>query len=212
MNNKKNYNQISGQKIQRIEALSDGIFAVALTLLVLDIKVPISESIKGEMDLILSLYHLAPKLLSYFLSFMTLGIFWTGHTTQFNYIEKSDRHLTWLSLFFLMLISLLPFTTAFLSEHIEYKFSIGIYWLNIFLLGFILLVHWIYAFKNNYLNVLGEEKAIVNNIIRNRIIMAQTLYALAALLCFINNILSIVVIILIQLQYALALFSKPQLK
>lgn len=96
----KTYNQISGQKTQRVEAISDGIFAVALTLLVLDIKVPVSEGIKTEGQLFASLCHLMPKFLSYFLSFMTLGIFWTGHTAQFTYIEKSDRHLNWISLFF----------------------------------------------------------------------------------------------------------------
>ena len=72
------YNRIAGQRITRIEALSDGVFAIAMTLLVLDIKVPISESITSEKQLIDTFLTLTPKLLTYFLSFMTLGIFWTG--------------------------------------------------------------------------------------------------------------------------------------
>src|SRR5438046_546200 len=112
----KSYNQISGQSINRIEFLSDGVFAIALTLLVLDIKVPISENITSEKDLLHSFAGLTPRLLAYFLSFMTLGIFWTAHSTQFHFIEKSDRNFTWINLFFLLFVTIIPFTTAFLSE------------------------------------------------------------------------------------------------
>jgi uncharacterized membrane protein len=202
------YNQIAGQKTQRIEAISDGVFAIALTLLVLDIKVPVGEAIKTETDLVNAFCHLMPKLLTYFLSFMTLGIFWTGHSAQYTFIEKSDRHLNWLSLFLLLCVSVLPFTTAFLGEFIEFKFAIGLYWFNILLLGISIYIHWLYAEKKGYLNIEGNEKELVSRAIKNRVIVAQALYAGAALLCFINTYLSIGVTILIQLNYALALFSR----
>jgi len=211
MTNAKTYNQIAGQKVPRLEAISDGVFAIALTLLVLDIKVPVSEAIKTEGELFASLCNLMPKFLSYFLSFMTLGIFWTGSITQFTYIDKSDRHLNWICLFFLLFVSLLPFTTAFLSEHIQFKLSIGLYWLNIFLLGLVIYIQWAYAYKHDYLSISESEKPVVNKVIRKRIIIAQTLYAIGALLCFVNIYLSIIMIILIQLNYALAIFSRrPQ--
>jgi len=184
------------------------VFAVALTLLVLDLRIPINEAIKTEADLFSSFCSLTPKLLTYFLSFMTLGIFWTGHTVQFTYIHKSDRHLNWISLFFLMLVSLVPFTTAFVSEHLNFKFSIGLYWLNILLLGLVLFFHWTYAYRNNFLTLPNTQKEIIDKAIKGRIIVGQTLYAIGALLCFIDTYLSIFVIILIQLNYALALFSK----
>lgn len=112
------YNQISGKRVTRIEAISDGVFAVAFTLLVLDIKVPITQGIHSEAELMNSFCALTPKFLSYFLSFMTLGVFWGGQSAQFTFIEKSDRHLNWISLFFLLFVAVLPFTTAFLSEFI----------------------------------------------------------------------------------------------
>ena len=87
------YDQISGKNIHRIEALSDGVFAIALTLLVLDIRVPIREHVVYEKDLMVEFSRLTPKLLTYILSFMTLGIFWTAHSSQFHYIDKSDRNL-----------------------------------------------------------------------------------------------------------------------
>ena len=194
--------------MQRIEAISDGVFAIALTLLVLDIKVPVGQVIKTEGELFTTLSSLTPKFLTYFLSFMTLGIFWTGQTVQFTYIDKSDRNFNWITLFFLMFVSLLPFTTAFLSDHIEFKLSIGLYWLNIFSLGLMLLISWTYVCRHNFLNVKGEEKEIISSAIKKRIIIAQSLYAIGALLCFVNTYLSIAIIILIQLNYALALVSK----
>ncbi|MBN9298950.1 MAG: DUF1211 domain-containing protein [Filimonas sp.] len=206
--NQKTYNQIAGQKVQRIEAISDGVFAIALTLLVLDIKVPVADAIHSEADLIKTFCGLTPRLLTYFLSFMTLGIFWTGQTVQYSYIEKSDRHLNWLSLFFLLFVSILPFTTAFLSEHIEYKFSVGLYWANIFALGVTLYIHWVYAERHGYVTLPPAENEVVSKAVKKRIVVAQTLYAIGAACCFISIYLSITVIILIQLNYALGLFTK----
>lgn len=204
------YNQIAGRRVSRIEAISDGVFAVAFTLLVLDIKVPMVDNIHSEHDLMTAFFTLTPKLLSYFLSFMTLGIFWAGQAVQFTFIEKSNRHLNWISLFFLMFVSILPFTTAFLSEYIDFKFAIFIYWLNIFLLGVIIYINWHYAYSKDFLSVTGEEKININKAVRKRIITAQSLYFLGMLLCFINTYVSIAFIILVQLNYALALFSKTK--
>lgn len=205
------YNKLAGQKINRMEAISDGVFAIALTLLVLDIKVPVSETIKTEGDLLQALCGLMPRLLSYFLSFMTLGIFWTGQSVQFSNINQYDRHLNWISLFFLLFVSLLPFTTAFLSEHIHFKLSIGLYWLNILALGVMLYIHWNYAYKHNYVVAAGSEKEGINKAVRRRIVFAQTLYLFGALLCFVSTYLSIAVIVLVQLNYAFAFFfvQKP---
>lgn len=198
------YNQIAGQKTIRIEAISDGVFAVALTLLVLDIKVPGGLSIKTEGDLFNSFCALTPKFLTYFLSFMTLGIFWTGHSAQYIYIEKSDRHLNWISLFFLLFVSLLPFSTAFLSEYIHFKLAVFVYWLNILALGGMLYVHWWYASAHGFINLPADKMPAISKAIKRRIVIGQTLYALGALLCFINNYLSVGVIVVIQLNYAVA--------
>jgi len=200
------YNQLAGQKIQRIEALSDGVFAIALTLLVLDIKVPSIEA-KSEEQLLHSLTLLAPKFLSYFLSFMMMGIFYTGQAAQLSLMEKYDRNLNWNTLFFLLAISLLPFTTAFLSEYIQFKLAIALYWLNILLCGIILYLHWNYAYKNNYVNIPENQSSEINKAIRKRIVIAQALYLFGALLCFISTYLSIGFIILVQLNYAFAFFS-----
>ena len=201
------YNRIAGQNVRRIEALSDGVFAIAFTLLILEIRVPHDENITTEIGLLHSLKPLLPKFLIYFLSFMTMGIFWTGQGVQLNQMERYDRNLNWMSLFFLLVITLFPFTTAFLGEHINFKLAIGMYWLNILLAGILIYLHWHYAYKHNFLSVEGEARKAIDKAIRKRVIVAQTLYLIGALLCFINTYLSIGFIILVQLNYAFAFFT-----
>lgn len=198
------YNSYAGKKIQRTESLADGVFAIAMTLLVLDIKVIASTSADTEGDMLLQLKEILPELMSYFMTFLTLGIFWVAHNTQYYFIEKGDRNLTWLSISFLMFISLLPFSTAFLSEHNEFKVSILVYWINILIAGIILLLHWTYAYNNNLLIPNIDDKESLNILMKRRTYVSQTFYFFAFLLCFIDNYLCMIVFIFIQLNYAFA--------
>jgi uncharacterized membrane protein len=197
------YNRIAGLDISRSKAIADGIFAFAMTLLVLGLSVPVFRGVNTEHDLWIQLVIIGPELLVYFMSFITLGNFWTGHAVQYTYLNKSDRNLTWLSLFFLLFVSLVPFSTALLSEFITFKLAIAVYWANILLLGLLLLIHWQYAWKNDFLSHTHDRERI-NKAIRNRLIIAESLYTGAALLCIISNYLSIALLIAIQLYYALA--------
>ncbi|MES2239068.1 MAG: TMEM175 family protein [Bacteroidota bacterium] len=201
------YNLISGFRLQRIEAISDGVFAIALTFLALDIKVPISNLVHSEQELVNSFLQLAPKLLTYFLSFITLGIYWLAQSTQFHFIDKSDRNLNWINLFFLLAVSILSFSTAFLSQYISFKFAILIYWFNISLLGQLLGLNWFYSIKKKLVSIENDSLNTVTKSIKQRIIESQTLYTIAALLCFINTYISIGLLIVIQLNYAFAVIS-----
>jgi len=201
------YNSISGFRLQRIEAISDGVFAIALTFLALDLKVPVNTLVHSEKDLIQTFLQLAPKMLTYFLSFITMGIYWLAQSTQFHYIEKSDRNLNWINLFFLLSISIMPFTTAFLGQYIQFKFAVFLYWLNLSLLGQILGLNWYYSRKKAFISIVGNEEKLVTKNIKRRIIESQILYTIAALFCFINVYLSITLLVFIQLNYALALLS-----
>lgn len=196
------YNKLAGQSTGRIEALSDAVFAVAMTLLVLEIKVPEFHEKITDKELISGFLDLMPKFLVYFLSFITAGIFWVGQATQFKYIKNSDRNITWFNLLFLLFISVLPFSTAFLGDYIYSKFSIFLYWINIFLLGTMLYINWEYARKHNFIS--EEMKETVYIPLKRRMIWSQVLYFAGALLCFINIYLSIVAIIGIQLNQAFA--------
>jgi uncharacterized membrane protein len=197
------YNKITGQSLERLAALSDGIFAVAMTLLVLDLHVPATEVIHGQGELWHTLAGAAPEVISYVMSFITLGIFWNGQQAQLNCFARSDRHLSWIHLAFLFGVSIMPFSTRLLAGFIAYRSVLIAYWGNILLLGIVLYVSWRYAERAGLLaeDVPQEKRCAMER----RIVVAQGLYAFGACLCLINTYVSIAFIVLVQLNFALAL-------
>jgi uncharacterized membrane protein len=102
----------------RVEAFSDGVFAIAITLLVLDIKVPPPDVTDHGTRLLPALLRLWPSLLGYLISFVTVGIMWANHHSIFVYIRRTDRYFLLINVLFLMFIALLPFPTALLAEYL----------------------------------------------------------------------------------------------
>jgi uncharacterized membrane protein len=196
------YNRIAGQSVERLAALSDGIFAVAMTLLVLDLKVPATEVVHDQRGLAVALLAAAPRLLMFFMSFVTLGIFWVGQQTQLNYLERSDRALSWIHLVFLAVVCMIPFSTALLAEFIHYRLALLVYWVNILMLGTTLYFTWTCAMDRGL--VRQDMPPAVPVAIKRRIVIGQSLYAFGALLCLINTYWSIAFIVLVQLNYAIA--------
>ena len=200
--NRNTYNCIAGQSVERLAALSDGVFAVAMTLLVLDLHSPVVAAIHGEHDLWRALVALTPRLVMYLMSFLTLGIFWVGQQTQLNHLARSDRDLTWIHIGFLFAVALTPFSTTLLAEFFRFRLALILYWTNLLFLGVILYGSWGYAVRNSLLkqDIAPEVPAAVCR----RIIIAQSLYAFGALLCIIGTPWSIAFIVLVQLNYAVA--------
>jgi uncharacterized membrane protein len=197
----RHYNLIAGTSIERLAALSDGVFAVAMTLLVLDLHVPDAALIHSDADLIHALLQMAPRVLVYMLSFMTLGIFWVGQQTQLNQCISADRDFSWIHLIFLFAVSLMPFSTGLMAGFVALRAALIIYWLNILLLGAMLLMSWRLAVKHR---LVQPEALPLSRAIERRIIVAQTLYAAGAALCIINTTCSLIFIISLQLYYAAA--------
>ncbi|MGB8064822.1 MAG: TMEM175 family protein [Candidatus Sulfotelmatobacter sp.] len=196
------YNRVAGQSVERLAALSDGIFAVAMTLLVLDLRVPAVEAVHSERDLWHALVVLSPRLLIFLMSVMTLGIFWVGQQTQLNQFARADRNLAWIHIAFLCCVSLNPFSTALLAQFIHYEIALLVYWFNILLLGMTLYWSWSYATRADLLA--DDIPADVHPAVVRRIVIAQTLYAAGAALCFLNTYYSIAAIVLVQVNYAIA--------
>src|ERR1700752_4215325 len=192
------YNRVAGQSVERLAALSDGIFAVAMTLLVLDLRVPAVEAVHSERDLWHALLVLSPRLLIFLMSMMTLGIFWVGQQTQLNHFARADRNLAWIHIAFLCCVSLTPFSTSLLAQFIHYEIAL----LNILLLGVTLFWSWSYATRANLLA--EDATAEIHAAVVRRIVIAQTLYAAGAALCFLNTYYSIAAIVLVQVNYAIA--------
>jgi uncharacterized membrane protein len=197
------YNQVAGQSVERLAALSDGVFAVAMTLLVLDLHGPAIEAIHGEQGLWNALQPLGPRLLMFAMSFLTLGIFWVGQQTQLNHLERSERSLTWIHLVFLFAVSLTPFSTSLLAEFLRYRVALLAYWLNIAMLGATLFFSWTCATRGGL--VKSDLAPATIQAVRGRIVAGQSLYAFGAALCVIDTYWSIGFIVAVQLCYALGL-------
>ena len=102
----------------RLEAFSDGVFAIALTLLIIEIKVPASETIHTTKDLWLALQYLLPSVFAFLLSFAIIFIAWVNHHGILKLIHKSSPAFIYANGFLLLTIVILPFPTALLSEHL----------------------------------------------------------------------------------------------
>ncbi len=196
------YNQIAGSNPERLGALSDGIFAVSMTLLVLALAVPAAADVKEAGGLSPALVHLVPNLVTYFMSFLTLGIFWVGQQTQLSQLERSDRDYTWIMLAFLLFVTLVPFSTGLLAAYYQSRLALIEYWLNILVLGLFILAGAEYAARKGLFPEANRRTII--NAVRRRVFIAQGLYLLATVLCVLDTRLSIGLIVAIQLNYAVA--------
>jgi uncharacterized membrane protein len=204
------YFQFSGQSLGRLAALSDGIFAVAMTLLILNVHIPTAAlslveqplwaggAVRLEAAFWSALVPLAPQVLTYLMSFLTLGIFWAGQQTQLNHFVRSDHRLTWIHLIFLLVVVLMPFSTALLTVFITFRLAMLVYWLNIFLLGLLLFVSIRYALHAGLVS--EEATADMLAASQRRIVVYQALYATAAALCVVSTYLAIACLILLQLS------------
>jgi uncharacterized membrane protein len=208
------YHRFAGSSLDRLGALSDGVFAVAMTLLVLDLKAPAEPSRTqhpiwsgggGSSEHVLAhdlLHNVVPRLLPYLMSFLTLGIFWVGQQTQLSSFTRSDRALTWIHLTFLLAVTLMPFSTGLLAEDTTYRLALAVYWLNLFGLGAVLFISLRYADRADLLSESTTPEMRVA--LRRRIVVYQALYALAALTCLINTYLAIGLLVALQLNSVIA--------
>src|SRR5260370_1186231 len=204
------YPKLSGQNLAPLPAPSDGIFAVAMTLLVLGIHVRAATvmqaeqplwtggSWQSEAQLLNTLAPLGPQLLTYFMSFLTLGIFWAGQQTQLNQFARSDHRLTWIHLAFLLAVVLMPFSTSFLAGYITYRLPMAIYWLNLLMLGLLLFISLTYATRSGLMR--PETTSDMSAASRGPIIVYQLLYFAACLLCVINTYVAIGALLLLPLN------------
>ena len=116
---------------QRMEALSDGVYAVALTLLVLDLKIPATTLALDDAAFAQALYGLLPNALTWLLSFWVIATFWVAQVRLFQLTKSLDWTMAWSELAQLALVSLLPFSTSLIGEYGSHVASAVIYSLNL---------------------------------------------------------------------------------
>ncbi len=101
----------------RAETLSDGIIAIILTIMVLELKIPAIGELETDKQIVESLVKLLPYFAAYIISFITIGIYWLNHHHMFHLLKRTDEPLLFLNLFSLFWLSLIPITTALIGSH-----------------------------------------------------------------------------------------------
>ncbi len=163
----------------RIEALVDGVFAVAMTLLVLQVPLPeLPEALTTE-GVIASLTAVLPAVASYTLSFLILGTIWMGHHAQFRYIRRVDRALLWINILFLLCIAFIPFTTVFLARYPLQPVALLVYGATLLLSGIFLFAHWGHAVGHGCVG--DEVTPELAESVRERLSMGMVAYLVATI-------------------------------
>jgi uncharacterized membrane protein len=191
------YNHYSGRNLGRVQGLADGVFAVAMTLLVLDLRL---SGVDGGADsnhaLWSQLNDLGPSLSAYLLSFTMLGTFWLALHAVLDLCRESDRTLSWAVLGFLFFVTTLPFTASVLASHTHLGLAVALYWANLAALGATLA----WAITHARTLVL-PERVVGLSLVRRRLVLAQGLYAVAALVSFACPVASIMALAVVQVLF-----------
>jgi uncharacterized membrane protein len=121
-------------QLERLILFTDAVFAIAITLLVIEIRVPELHH-ATEADAVQGLLRLIPKFIGFFISFFVIAVYWVAHHRIFRFVRRLDTSLIWINLFFLLGIVLMPFTTAYQSEYSMLRTPWILYSLNIMAVG-----------------------------------------------------------------------------
>jgi uncharacterized membrane protein len=140
-------------QLERMVLFSDAVFAIAITLLVIEIKIPeLDHKTVTDQQLSSSLVHLIPKFIGFLVTFMLIGIYWSVHHRMFGFVTSYTPKLLLLNLFFLFFVALMPFSTGFYSEYAgtelirnQLKVPLTFYVLNFCCVGFINYLMWVYV-------------------------------------------------------------------
>ena len=179
-------------QLERLILFSDAVFAIAITLLVIELKVPeIEKDVLTEGKLLQALAHMIPKFFGFILSFMFIGIYWTVHHRLFGYVINYTPKLLRLNLLFLFAVALMPFSTAFYSEYVMKHVITPVFFYtgNIIILGFFNLLMWRYI--SNPKNKLSEGLSQANaKYFSLRAIVVPVMFTLFAFIYLVNPLIA----------------------
>jgi uncharacterized membrane protein len=187
----------------RIEAFSDGVFAIAITLLVLEIGVP---HVEGEgTTLFGALVEQWPSYLGYVISFLQIGVIWANHHNRFRFIARSDHLLLFLNILFLMCVAFIPFPTALLAEYLqgaERATAGAVYAGTLAVTAVFFTLLWLYAAANYRLVDRNLDPALLR-VMTRRYVFGMVAYLVAFALAFVNVAASLILIVILALLFVL---------
>ncbi len=187
------HNEIKKEfQLERMILFSDAVFAIAITLLVIELKVPeIEKNVLTEKTLLQALAHMLPKFFGFIISFMFIGIYWTVHHRLFGFVINYTPKLLRLNLLFLFAVALMPFSTAFYSEYImkHVLTPVIFYTSNIIMLGVFNLFMWRYI--GNPKNQLSEGLSVADaKYFSMRAIVVPSMFTVFAFIYLVNPYIS----------------------
>jgi uncharacterized membrane protein len=180
----------------RIEALSDGIFAIAMTLLVLELKLPELPKTASNVQVWPELMKLWPVFISYAASFASLGVYWVAHHNLYHHVRRADRVLLCLNVLFFMFVSFVPFSTSVVNAFPQTQIAPEFFGANITLIGWVLWLQWKYACSQPEMlapHVTPEYRDLV----RSRFFWIPVVLTFTVLVCYWSVELSLAVYVLL---------------
>jgi uncharacterized membrane protein len=194
--------QVHSATTDRLEIFSDGVIAIAITLLILDVKVPNSK----DGALVDALLHQWPSYVAFLVSFVVIGIMWVSHHSMFERIARVDRGLLFVNLLLLLGIAFVPFPTALLAEYVRAGGSnahaaAAIYSVTMVMIGFAFLAMWYRLHKHPHLLIEGISPDMVQRSIR-RAWVGPMVYGASIGLAFVNAAMCFIVYAGIAVYFA----------
>jgi len=183
----------------RLEALGDGIFSVAMTILVINLTLP---SVNGSTwtSFAAAIRQSASGYLCYVISFVVLGIMWFGHRMMFEYIGKSNRYFIYLGVLFYMVICFVPFTTQFLAKYTSQWYAITAYAANLSLCNLTLYAQWSYGIRQPAL----LERRLPGEVRREAkilFLLSPIVYSVAIIISFFQPYISVGIFVVTPIVY-----------
>jgi uncharacterized membrane protein len=124
----------------RLEAFSDGVFSIVITLLILDVRLPNDAS-----SLLDGLREVLPQTVTFVLSFVIVGLYWVAHHNMLHFVRAVDRYLLWLNLTLLLTVVFIPFSASLLGRHLDDPLAVIVYGANLMLVNAVGTALWLYA-------------------------------------------------------------------
>lgn len=190
----------SSLRTSRIEALSDAVFGIVMTILVVEIPVPELEH-PTALDISRALLDLWPRFLGYFVSFVVLGMSWVMQHEQFHFVKRADQILLWLTMFFLMLVATVPFTTTLLGRYLDQQAAVVLYGAHLLAISLVHYATWRHATTRRLVDASVSHKDIELHLRRS--LTTPMVYLVAIALSFISVILSVVAYGLVPVVYGM---------
>jgi len=189
----------AGLSTHRLEALADGIFAIAMTLLVLELRLPDAG---GPGDLASRIAALWPRFATFFISFIVLGVYWFAHHQTFYFLARVNRTLVWLSILFFLGAALIPFVASLLGSYPQDPVALSLYGAVLGLLAIVGYVIWWYITGDRGLIDEELDPELVRRVSR-WIAAGPVIMPVAIALAFVAPVLSLLIYLALPAVFVL---------